>query len=171
VIDSCIGIDPGPATGMCFLDYDNGSLVGRTLIQADGGSAVYVLKGMLASYYSTDYGIGASVGRRTGSVEKFITGQAAGSRGKPAEVTRQLVMELAEMLQLFGYAVTLRPAADVKPWASDKRLTAAGVIGTSAFHGKLRDSFDAARHCLYGAHEAGIIQDPLIRKRETNAQA
>lgn len=171
-LDSCVGCDPGPATGLCFLDYDNGRLVGRTLLQVIGPDAPVVLKGMLLAYYMLPSSDAAADrkrvdGRRVGSIEKFVTGQSAGSRGKPAEVTRQLVMELAETLELFGYAVTIRPAADVKPWASDKRLVAAGIVNSEkGMHGDMNHAYDAARHCLYGAHESGVIRDPLIRKRE-----
>jgi hypothetical protein len=32
-------------------------------------------------------------------------------------------------------------------------------------HGDMNHSYDAARHCLYGAHDAGVIADPLLRKQ------
>lgn len=161
VIDSCVGADPGPATGLCFLDYRDGRLVGRTLLQVDADSAVIVLKGMLLAYYNSD-GM-ASFGKRVGSVEKFVTGRSAGSRGQGADVTRQLVMELAEVLQMFGYQVAIRPAADVKPWASDKRLVAAAITGAKGMHGDMNHACDAARHALFGARDAGVIADPLLR--------
>jgi hypothetical protein len=162
VIDSCIGCDPGPATGLCFLDYEQGQLVGRTLLQSEGATAAYVLRDLLEIRY-TGFPGGRQVGRRTGSVEKFLTGASAGSRGKNADVTRQLVMELAEVLQGYGYRVTIRTAADVKPWGSDKRLVAAGIAPSlKGMHGDMGHAYDAARHALYGAHEAGITADPLI---------
>jgi hypothetical protein len=161
LIDSCVGLDPGPATGMCFLDYNAGRLVGRSLIQAVGADAAVVLQGMLNTYYS---GKPYPVGKRVASVEKFVTGRSAGSRGKPADVTRQLVYELAEVLEMFGYTVKIRPAADVKPWASDKRLVAAGVVPSlKGMHGDMNHAYDGARHCLFGARDAGIIQDPLLK--------
>lgn len=165
VIDSCIGIDPGPATGICFLDYRDGILAGRTLLQADAGSAAIVLTGMLTAYYVNARRTSlAPAGRRVASVERFVTGASAGSRGKAADVTRQLVMELAEVLQGHGYTVKLRNAGEVKPWASDKRLQAAGIV-TGALHGDMNHSYDAARHCLLGAVQAGITPDPLLGKR------
>jgi hypothetical protein len=46
----------------------------------------------------------------------------------------------------------------VKPWATDKRLTAAGLLAMTA---KMADARDACRHALYTAvHDAGI-PDPL----------
>jgi hypothetical protein len=70
-------------------------------------------------------------------------------------------MELTERLQLHGYPVKIRSAAEVKPWASDKRLERAGITGNSAVHGKARDSYDAARHALYCAVWDGKMRDPL----------
>ncbi len=164
IIDSAIGVDPGPTTGICFLDYYDGQLVGKTVLQCDGGSAAIVLKGMITAYY-TEFPGGANIGRRVGSVEKFVTGASAGSRGRAADVTRELVMECAEALQLFGYTVRIRPAADVKPKWTNKRLVAAGVAASDkALTDSLRHGWDAARHCLCGAREAGVIKDPLIGK-------
>jgi hypothetical protein len=150
------------ATGMAFLDYNAGKLVGRSLVTAEGSSAPVVLQAMLRAYYS---GKPYPLGRRVASLEKFVTGASAGSRGKPADVTRQLVYELAEVLEMFGYAVKIRSAADVKPWATDKRLIAAGV-GTKAQVERtdFRHMMDGARHCLLGAREAGIIADPLLKR-------
>jgi hypothetical protein len=165
MIDSAVGVDPGPATGLCFLDYDRGHLVGRTLLQSEGATAAYVLRDLLEMHV-TEFPGGRHVDRRIGSVEKFVTGASAGSRGKNADVTRQLVMELTEVLQGFGYTVTIRPAADVKPWASNRRLVAAGIYSSEkTMHTDMGHAADAARHCLYGAHEAGITADPLIRAK------
>lgn len=165
MIDSCIGGDPGPATGLAFLDYEDGRLVGRSLLQVIGADTPVVLRGMLIAYYSENFDTGPRVGKRVGSVEKFVTGASAGSRGKNADVTRQLVMELTEVLQEFGYTVTIRPAADIKPWATNKRLVAAGIVASEkAMHSDMGHAYDGARHCLYGAKEAGVIRDPLIRR-------
>lgn len=160
MIDSCIGLDPGPATGMCLLDYNEGKLVGRTLLTTDGGSAPIVLQGLLNTYYSGQL---YPMGRKVGSLEKFVTGQSAGSRGKAADVTRQLVMQLAETLQLFGYRVTIRSAGEVKPWATDKLLLAAEIPEQVVKREEFRHVADAARHCLFGAKENGIIRNPLLK--------
>lgn len=164
MIDSTIGLDPGLTTGMAFLDYENGKLVGKTILQCDGGSAPYVLKGLLTAYY-TEFPGGAHTGKRIASVEKFVTGQSAGTRGKPADVTRQLVMELAEVCEMFGYLVKIRSAADVKPWASDKRIAKALGMKEEQLTGSLRHGWDGIRHCIYGAWEAGVVQDPLLRRK------
>jgi hypothetical protein len=160
VIDSSVGVDPGQTTGMAFLDYRDKVLIGRYLLQCDAHSAPFVLKGLLTACYSEFPG--NFHGRRSGSVEAFVTGAGAGSRGKPAEVTRQLVMEMTELLQLAGYTVKIRPAADVKPWASDNRLVAGHVADDpKKINGEFRHAYDAGRHALYGAKEAGFTDDPL----------
>ncbi len=99
-------------------------------------------------------------------MEKFVTGASAGTRGKAADVTRELVMELAEVMQVFGYQVKIRPAADVKPKWTDKRLVAAGIAPSEKeLKHEFRHAYDAARHCLCGAREAGVIIDPLHNLR------
>lgn len=161
-IISVVAIDPGPITGMCFLDYAVIDAVRPpqpqvTLFQADGRSADAVLEAMLARWY----GAQSLVDQRFGAVEKFVTGRSAGSRGGDAEVTRQLVMQLTERLQLYGYPVKIRSAAEIKPWATDKRLERAGIVGDSSLHGKARDAYDAARHALFAAVKDAKIKDPL----------
>lgn len=169
-IVSVVAVDPGPTTGLAFLDYQSLGItlnsckqytdkpITSTLLQADGRSADAVLEAMLARWY----GVGTSpVTKRYAVVEKFVTGRGAGSKGTNADVTRQLVMELTERLQLHGYKVVIRQASDVKVWATDKRLVAAGIVGDSAIHGKARDAYDAARHAIYCAVKDAGMRDPL----------
>jgi hypothetical protein len=163
MIVSVIGIDPGATTGLAFLDYclqpGGAYLLGKpVLLQAEGDSAVHVLEAMLRTWYGPDERV---TGRFAG-VERFVTGRSAGTRGPAAEVTRQLVMALAECCQVGGYRVQLRNAAVAKDWATDKRLIRAGIAtADSGIHGKLRDGFDAARHGLYAAVWDAKMKDPL----------
>lgn len=163
LIDSCVGVDPGPTTGIAFLDYQNGVLAGRTVLQCESRTAEIVLRAMLRQYYMIP-----DIGKRVASVERFVTGRSAGARGPNADVTRQLVMELTELLEMFAYRVKIRAAADVKPWASDRRL--ATVFGKANFTGSMIHGYDAARHALYGGHEAGVVKDPLLRHQAIEAQ-
>jgi hypothetical protein len=57
--------------------------------------------------------------------------------------------------------VFLRAAALVKPWATDRRLTAAGLLDPTAGMGHARD---AARHALYAAVHLQLTTDPLSKK-------
>lgn len=161
---SVVAVDSGAIVGMCFLDYRVSDGVPSpvpvtvTLLQADGRSADAVLEAMLARWYgmTNDTVVG-----RYGAVEKFVTGRGAGTKGTNADITRQLVMELTERLQLHGYPVKIRAATEIKPWATDKRLERAGIPGDSTLHGKARDAYDAARHCLYAAVKDAHMKDPL----------
>ena len=160
-IVSIVGIDPGPTSGVCFLDYDleapqgDKIPVSAVLFQADAESVKAVLEAMLRD--RTD----PRVAKRFGGIEAFRSGNSAGSKGKNADMTRQGVMVLTELLQLYGYSVKIRCAADVKPWATDKRLLAAGIKGASGIHGKARDAYDGSRQGLYVARWDAFLRDPL----------
>jgi hypothetical protein len=168
MIISVIGCDPGPTTGLCFLDYVpyNGVYAlpqVSGLIQVDSANAVLILQAMLQTWYADE----SKVQKRFASVEAFVTGRSAGTKGPQADVTRQLVMQLSECLQMYGYAAKIRKAADVKPWATDKRLQRAGiapvksVTGQSGTSGKLKDAYDAARQALFSARWDANMKDPL----------
>lgn len=152
MITSVVGIDPGPSTGISLLDYYEDRLTGSTHIQVDSKSAAGVLTAILDSYYGESH-----KGKRFAQVEAFITGQSAGTKGNPAEVTRQLAFQLAEVLQLRGYHTEMRKAADVKLWASDKRLKAAGLLRPP----ENRHANDASRHALFCAVHDAFRPDPL----------
>jgi hypothetical protein len=94
---------------------------------------------------------------RFGQGYAFVTWQSAGTRGAPAEVTRQLVFQLLESLQSFGYRTQLRKAADVKTWATDKRLKTAGILRPP----EMRHANDASRHGLFTAVRDAYMEDPL----------
>ena len=155
---SAIGIDPGPTTGICLMEFINGGAYpipehNITLIQASSGTALRVLEAYLAHFYGDERITG-----RVAGVEAFVTGQSAGTRGKNADLTRQYVMKFTELLELFGYYPKVRKAADVKPWATDKRLLRAGIPKQPD---SMRHSLDAARHCLYAAVKDAHQKDPL----------
>jgi hypothetical protein len=154
VITSVIGADPGPTTGLALQDWDDGKLISWTVLQVDGDSALGVLAAIMtrrAAY------LGTAMVKRCAQVEPFVTGQSAGTRGSKADYTRQQAFALVEELQLWGYAVKLRKAADVKTWASDKRLKAAGILRPP----ENRHGNDASRHALYTAVHDAYLPDPL----------
>lgn len=162
MIDSAVGVDPGYANGLAFLDFENGRLAERTLVTVNHESARGVLGAILYARYRNE-----GIRRRIGSVEAWVDGRPGTSAGKEAKVTRQLVMEFAEELQEFGYTVQIRKAADVKPWATDKRLVKAGIYADdAALHGAGRHAADGCRHALFGAKEQGICPDPLRTRLE-----
>jgi hypothetical protein len=157
-IVSAIGIDPGPTTGICLMEFIEPVSYplpecNVTLIQANAGTALRVLEAYLSHFYKSD-----RITCRVAGVEAFVTGSSAGTRGKNADLTRQYVMKFAEMLELFGYHPSIRKAGDVKPWASDKRLLRAGV---PKLPDSMRHSADGARHCLFAAVKDAHMKDPL----------
>jgi hypothetical protein len=161
VIVSVIGIDPGPTTGFCFLEYHRVapgvfSLAERHLFQADGSSARILLNAMLIAYYE-----GEEVTGRYCGIEKFVTGRGAGTKGANADVTRRLVQDLRNFAEESGYYVSEHTASEAKTWATDKMLSAAGITGDSGIHGKLRDAYDSARHALFTARWDAYMPNPL----------
>jgi hypothetical protein len=165
---SVVGADPGPTSGVCLLDYDLDAPTGDrkpalvTMFQADDEYVLAVLEAVLRD--RTD----DRVIKRFAGVEAFRSRRSAGSTGKDAETTRQGVMTLTETLQLYGYKVKIRPAGDVKPWATDKRLVAAGMKGSAGIHGKSRDAYDGGRQAIYCARWDAFMKDPLQKEtRET----
>lgn len=164
-IVSVIGVDPGLTTGICLLEYDielSPRPTRATLLQADADSAEWVLGGLLRAYYNTDF-IVSTAEKRFASIEEFRPNRGAGGTGKTAGTTQEVVRILKDVLHRFGYKVNVRPPADSKTWATDKRLKAAGVVGKSALHGKSRDAYDAARTALYAARWDAFLPDPLIK--------
>jgi hypothetical protein len=153
-IVSVIGCDPGPTTGIALHDWADGRLSVWTVLQVDGDSAQDVLEAILIQRQRR---IGDYIAKRYAQVEPFVTGQSAGTRGPKADYTRQEAFKLVEQLELWGYAVQLRKAADVKTWASDKRLKAAGVLRPP----ENRHGNDASRHAIFCATRDGKMPDPL----------
>ncbi len=151
---SVIGVDPGPTTGIAVHDWADGKLNVWTVLQVDGDSAQDVLEAILIQRQRR---IGDYIAKRYAQIEPFVTGQSAGTRGPKADYTRQAAFKLAEQLQLWGYAVKLRKAADVKTWATDKRLKAAGILRPP----ENRHGNDASRHGLYTACHDAYLPDPL----------
>lgn len=153
-IVSVIGADPGPTTGLAIHDWADGKLVAFTILQVDGDSAQDVLEAVLVRRQQA---IGDYIAKRYAQVEPFVTGQSAGTRGPKADYTRQEAFKLVEQLQQWGYAVKLRKAADIKTWASDKRLRAAGILRPP----ENRHGNDGSRHALYTAIHDAYLPDPL----------
>lgn len=65
--------------------------------------------------------------------------------------------ELLAVLNHCGVHCLARPAGTVKPWATDKRLEAAGLLKLAGTSPHIRD---AGRHMLFSACQAGL-PDPL----------
>jgi hypothetical protein len=150
---SVIGVDPGVTTGISFLDYIDKRLAGTMQVQVDAKSATALLETLLLRFYNSK-----TIVQRWAQIEPFKTGQSAGAKGEPAEVTRQQAFILGETLQMYGYHTELRKKGDISTWGSNKRLEKAGII--RQLDG-MRHANDASRHALYCAVHDAHMPDPL----------
>jgi hypothetical protein len=141
---ACLGVDPGMTTGMALLSES-----GPPLVFQCNASAAYALACFLLE---------ANDGPATvvAAGEAFVAGRGAGARGKDAAVTRQVIADLDQLHENWHW----RSAATVKPWSTDARLKAAGLLAPCQGMGH---AADGARHGLYAAvHDCGW-PDPLSK--------
>jgi hypothetical protein len=144
-----LGADPGPTTGLILAAWDTDRLVlvECLALECTGAMAPKLLDVLLR----TPYGVMA---RRAGG-EAFVTRARSQSlRGASASGMATIIGELSSVAEAHGLTMALRSAGLVKPWATDKRLAAAGLIEPTE---KFTDSRDAARHMLFCAvHDCGL---------------
>jgi hypothetical protein len=144
-----VGVDPGPTTGIAGLLVRPEAVVHFDLLQCTAGAAGWALEALLA-YMDP----GRHARMPVVAIERFV---ARGRLSGPQEETTRLAKQL--MAVAHGYAsVVHRSAGQVKPWATDARLTEAGLM--EAARG-MRHARDAARHALYEAVHSGHLRDPL----------
>jgi hypothetical protein len=138
-----IGIDPGPTPGIVLLARRySGDGFDADVVQCSASALLRVLEGLDPH------------GHALISVERFVV---KGRNNAAQSLTRDQV----SALQALFPRVVLRTAAQVKPWATDTRLEAAGLLEATK---GMRHARDAARHALFCAvHDAGV-PDPLSRK-------
>lgn len=139
-----LGIDPGKTTGVAVLRLYNKqpALVPYQVIYAKAFSTIK----KIAEAESVD----------VLAVERFILSNRV---GKAAEARAAVdTMTLIAQLQQLQPKLLLHSAAEVKAWATDRRLLAAGLLTetTSMPHAR-----DAARHAMFTAVKIGWMKDPL----------
>jgi hypothetical protein len=154
-----IGVDPGPIPGIVRLrlDVDHGP---TRLLEAE---ALQVTPRLILPTLNM---LGQD-DRCAIAVEQFVVGRRAAQSSTPAAgaITRAMIGAIT------GWAMTnepgtwrrelfMRAAADVKPWATDKRLAAAGLLGLTP---GMRHARDAARHAVFCAVRDYGLRDPLSR--------
>ena len=149
-----VGIDPGRVTGIAALSVFDGELTNHSLIQCTHDVPRWLVRNLFDGAQPVD--------RLVLAVERFVVRNRAARSSDAAagDITRDLVGALAVIGDMHGAAVYLRSAAEVKPWATDKRLEAAGVN----IHSTMRHAADAARHALFAAVKDCGLPDPLLRK-------
>lgn len=153
-----VGVDPGPTTGvgvMLFEDALGAWECTRTAVfQCDLESAPWLVAVCLDWQGAFAYKVLA--------VERYVIGSRSSkvSHAGASSATRQLIGNLEQ--QAFDRKVVFRQraAGEVKPWATDLRLTKAGFkLPKGMTHGA-----DGCRHGLFSAvHDCGV-PDPLSKK-------
>lgn len=155
-----IGVDPGPIPGVVVLTFT----AERRLLAADPIQCTARLLPGILSWLLTDRS------PTMVAVEAFVVGHRAARSSTPhaGSVTRQAITEVHRVSGFAGVPVLQRSAVQVKPWATDARLDAAGVDGglLEATKG-MRHARDAARHALFAAVHDGGFPDPLSKNGAT----
>lgn len=151
-----IGVDPGPTPGMVELVYVDRRLVDIHVAQCSVGIAAPVFLALLAER-------SAAAWDTTVQIERFVIGRRSGrsSTASAGEITRELVGALQHEAQKLGATCVLQSAGLVKPWATDTRLEAAGLIVATK---GMTHARDAGRHALYAASHDAAMPDPLSKE-------
>lgn len=155
-----IGIDPGPVVGVVRLHLLREP--GRTVLMgSEPGGGVQVLQvtpGVLTAVLDA-----LGDGSTALAYERFVVGpRAARSRSHNAGVSTRTAAETVGGWGAYAaFEVHARSAAEVKPWATDERLAAAGLLEATK---GMRHARDAARHALFCAVRDFGLADPLSRK-------
>lgn len=152
------GVDPGPIPGIVRLQLlrDNHGGEPTRLI---GASALQVTPNVLGEVLDgLDGGVINAL-----AYERFVVGRRAGRSSTPhaGAITRDMIGRLEAWAQTHCKTVHQRSAADVKPWATDKRLHAAGLLDPTT---GMRHARDGARHALFCAVKDYGLPDPLSSK-------
>ncbi|GLW32257.1 hypothetical protein [Actinoplanes regularis] len=155
-----IGVDPGPLPGIVRLWLEYGA--GPThLLESE---ALQVTPRLILPTLNM---LGAG-DRSTVAVEQFVVGRRAARSSTPSAgvITRTMVGVVTNWatqnnLGDWRRSLRTRPAAEVKPWATDGRLEAAGLLEATK---GMRHARDAARHALFCAVRDYGLPDPLSRK-------
>ncbi|BEL07847.1 hypothetical protein Q0Z83_060380 [Actinoplanes sichuanensis] len=160
-----IGVDPGPLPGIVRLHLivdsrgvEPSRLIGVEPSRLIGAEALQVTPGVLLTVATAlCEGIGQAL-----AYERFVVGRRAARSATAAAGTR--TRSVIGALEEWGHTrckVHARSAAEVKPWATDARLDAAGLLELTK---GMRHARDAARHALFCAVRDYGLPDPLSRK-------
>lgn len=157
-----VGVDPGPVPGVAVLSFADGWPLSASVFQCDADSVLWLIRpaslvppGKLADTFPE---------RIVLAVERFVIGPRSSHLATPraAATTRDMVGAVIELgRELAGVTVVQRCAAEVMPWATDRRLAAAGLLTVTKTMPHARA---AARHALFAAVRDGGLPDPLSAK-------
>jgi hypothetical protein len=146
-IRTVLGADPGATVGLARLDLDG--FREPLLTQVPAADALPAVEALLGAQDPVEVIL---------AIEQFVVGYRAGRSSTPAagRTTRLLIGSLSGWAVDRGIRVVVRTASEVKTWASDRRLRAAGLYVKGAPHAR-----DAARHALFSAVSDAGYPDPL----------
>jgi hypothetical protein len=144
-----IGVDPGPTTGIAVLHPGTDDVF---ILQGDPTGAAAAVETLLDT---------SAADRIVLAIEQFVIGRASMRAGRHGQATRDLIGVLEALARSHAtVSLALRSASEVKPWATDRRLAAAGLIEPTRGMGHARD---ACRHALFAAVHSGLMPDPMSR--------
>lgn len=151
-----LGVDPGTTVGIADVRYVD---VGTSWVQlgrvwvAQAVSSFELDEALAPRLHNSDRGVLA--------IERFVVARGSMRGGAHARRTAERAGDIAALGERLGWTVVMRNASQVKAWATDTRLEAAGLL--EACKGK-RHARDAARHALFAAVHDGAIPDPLSKE-------
>jgi hypothetical protein len=145
-----IGVDPGEVTGIVAVPYLDGRQLTPMVLQCDHYNAVPLVESILRSGWHRP-----AESELVLVVEQFVVSTRAAKSGTAAagRITRAMIAELGAF-----EPVLTQTASQVKPWATDRRLAAAGLLSPTD---KLPHARDAARHALFASVRRGTTRDPM----------
>lgn len=155
-----IGVDPGKTTGICgfdlggyFRDNPPWPVHYPISLQCTPESVEVMLEALRLN----------TIDRPVIALEKFVLGPRSARLRKSTDgrATLEVIESAKWWAENAGCPVRERSAAQVKPWASDKRLEAAGLLEPTAGFPHARD---AARHAMFIAVDTWRLPDPLSQE-------
>ncbi len=137
-----IGVDPGPTPGIVVLSVEDEQLSDVGVMQCSA-ELLYTLVATFNPYKEAIV-----------AVERFVV------RGR-ANAAQSLTRDQVANLERIHPLTFVRNASQVKAWATDARLEAAGLL--DACKG-MRHARDAARHALFAAVKDAGLTDPMSKE-------
>lgn len=154
-----LGIDTGGTTGLGVLDAFDGVVPSDWYhvepSQLTGPNVMPVLSSLF-NFWRFDLV----------AIERFVVSKRAGRSATPGggEAARDIIGAVKALCREQGVPLVTYSASQVKRWATDKRLEAAGLLAPTVGMGHARD---ATRHALHAAVKHLRLPDPLSTKDRT----
>lgn len=148
-----IGLDPGPHTGIAWLEgvTPEGKWLVHAL-QCDHEAVPFILDSLFLRK-------ALDPARVAFQAEKFETGNRAGAKGEAADITRAVFHEARLAAERHGARFYYETAHEAKAYAHDKRLLKIRFPMEVGAHGR-----DGGRHLMRVSVMHCGVPDPLIRR-------